>query len=712
MHINLLAIPVIAAALLMFALGMITSSHRSVPGVKYFSLLMFSGAVYSLFYSLELLSSEPVLMELFYKLQYSGIPFIPAFFVLFAICYSRNADLRNPLLLIPVLGFPAATALAAFSNDIHSFFIRDVYADTGGAFPVLVFTPGPWYWIHQVYAIIALLSGIFLLFRMYILSGPVFRKQTGIILAGSVLPFVVYILYLTGVFPAGLDANPFSFAFTGIVIFAGISRYKLFSFAPLARNMLFDSMSDGVIVLDSYFRLADINRPATRFFGVSNRDTGKPSGEVFSEWPEIISNMTGREKTRRFEISRITDERVLFLECLFSPLVDEHKKERGQMLVVHDVTRQKKDEIDREQIEEKFRIIYENAPVGLLYFDKNGVVELCNDYFLRILDVDRDKVTGMSLWQLSDKRIQELLGRVFRGQRAIFEGKYSLEKENGAVYVKGIFEPLISRGNEVEGGLCIMEDISARKAAENRIKSANDELKRSNAEKDRFFSILAHDLRSPFTAFLGYTGFLEESIDKMPVESVRTIASSMKEAANNLYGLLENLLHWSRIKQGLMHHVPSGFALNSKILGCVEPLLAYANNKLIDVSYNIPEVCAVFADPLMFDTIVRNLFTNAVKFTPRHGSIDITAGETADGYIQICFSDTGIGMDKETMENLFSLDVKTSRAGTEGELSSGLGLILVRELIEINGGSIRVESEEGRGSRFYVTLKKSDASGN
>jgi PAS domain S-box-containing protein len=705
--LNMLALPFFATSFLMFALGIITRSYKSVPGVQYFSLLMFSGSVYSLFYALELSVTDIPSMAVFYKLQYTAIPFIPAFFILFALCYTRKTNQVNRGLLIPLLALPAITVPIVFTNDFHSFFIREMNAGNPGSFQVLQLTPGPWYRVCQVYSITALLSGIVLLVRMYILSAPVFRKQAGVILAGSCIAFLVYVMYLAGAFPAGLDVNPVSFAVSGLFVFAAISRFKLFSFVPLARNMLFDSIPDGVIVLDRYFRLVDINKPATRFFGVHHRDTGRPTGEVFSTWPEIISNMTGNEKTRRFEISRITENSVLFLDCVFSPLVDEQDREWGQMLVVHDVTRQRKAEIDREQSEEKFRIIFENAPVGLMYFDKNGVVELCNDFFVRILGIGKDKVVGMTLWQISDQKLHDILKRVFSGHRAVFEGNYTVEDGARPVYVKGIFEPLISRGNQVEGGLCIMEDISNRKAAENKIRSANEELKRSNAEKDRFFSILAHDLRSPFTALLGFADFLEESIDTIPVETVRAIATSMKEAANNLYRLLENLLDWSRVQQGLIRHRPSEFALKSKILESVEPLLIYANNKLISVSYHIPDECTVFADPLMFDSIVRNLFTNAVKFTPRNGSIDISASPLHDGHVRICFSDTGIGMDKETMESLFRLDVKTNRAGTDGELSTGLGLILIRELIEINDGTIHVESQEGLGSRFYVTFKKS-----
>lgn len=708
MYFNYYSLPALVAALLMFALSLMIRSYRSTPGVRYFSLLMLSGAIYSMFYALEISSSEQIFVDIFYKIQYAGIPFIPAFFILFSISYTRKAEVHEISTLFPVLIVPVITALLAFTNDFHSLFISNGFINTDGAFPVFMFETGLWYWVHQAYSVIAIFSGIVLLFRMWIFAAPAFRSQIGIILSGSLIPFVIYVFYISGVFPGGIDPNPFSFAFTGVFIFAGISRFRLFRLAPMARNMLFDNIPDGVVIIDKYFRLVDCNKSAATMFGIDNVDIGKPAGAVFERWPGIMMYLTGNEKNTRFEVSRISGEYTMFLDCFLSPLIDDINVERGQMLIVHNVTEQRRAEIDKDESEEKFRIIYENAPVGIMYFDSNGIVELCNEYFIKILGSEEDKVIGFNLWQLSDQRIVSCIKRSFQGKRASFEGEYTSQTGNKKVFVKGAFKPLLSKRDNVEGGLCIVEDISARKAAEDRIKSTNEELRRLNAEKDRFFSILAHDLRSPFTAFLGYTDILEESLGSMPLESIKSIAASMKESANNLYGLLENLLQWSRMQQRVVSFNPEEILLREDILNCIEPMLTYANNKLIDVSYDIPGELMVNADTKMFDTIVRNLFTNAVKFTPKHGTIDISAWEASDSRIDICFRDTGIGMSKDILDNLFRLDVKTSRNGTDGELSTGLGLILIKEFVEMHGGRIRVESKEGEGSSFFISLNKAE----
>jgi PAS domain S-box-containing protein len=708
MYLNIYSLPVYLVAIMMAMLSLLTRSHRSTPGTGYFSLLMLSGAVYSIFYALEISSDSIHLVEIFYTLQYLAIPFIPAFFLLFAISYTKKTEVIHPGVLFMVLFIPFLTLGFALSNSLHDLFISGGFLDSEGPFPVYTFNRGAFYWVHQVYSLIVIMLAILMLFRMWLTSAPAFRSQVAVVLIGSTVPFVMYIFYILGMVPWGLDVNPFSFAVTGIFIFIGISKFKLFSLAPLARNMLFDSIPDGVVVIDRHFRLVDFNLTASKILSIYSRDIGKASGEVFSKWPEILTFMTIRENKRMFEISRITEGGSLFLKCYFTPLSDLRIADRGQMLIIHDVTGQRKAELEKDESEEKFRLIFENAPLGLMYFDRNGIIELCNDDFVKILGSTEEKLIGLNLNQLNDERIKDALNTTFKGESAVFEGEYISYTGTTKVFVRAISRPVFSKSNVVEGALCIMEDVTMRMAVDENIRRTNAELKRINAEKDKFFSILAHDLRSPFSAFLGFTDILAEGIDTLPVEMIQSIGVSMKESANNLYSLLENLLQWSKMQQASVNFNPETFILKNKILDSIEPLLINSNNKVIDVRYDIESDLTVFADMNMFETIIRNLFTNAVKFTPKEGSIIISATDDDSHYTEICFRDTGIGMSREMVDNLFRLDVKSSRPGTEGELSSGLGLILCKEYAEMNGGSIRVESEQGKGSSFYIRLKKTD----
>jgi signal transduction histidine kinase len=232
----------------------------------------------------------------------------------------------------------------------------------------------------------------------------------------------------------------------------------------------------------------------------------------------------------------------------------------------------------------------------------------------------------------------------------------------------------------------------------------NAELSKQVAENDKFFSIIAHDLRSPFNAFLGLTQLMAEELHSLSPDEIQEIAVSLRNSATNLYRLLENLLEWSRIQRGLTHIIPESHNLLRKIDESVQSIIESANNKKISIEYDIPKELSVYTDGNMLAGIIRNLVSNAVKFTPKGGDIKISAKSVPDNQVEISIQDSGIGMDKDIIDNLFRHDVNTNRKGTEGESSTGLGLIICRDFIERQGGKLKVESEKGSGSRFYFCL--------
>ena len=236
------------------------------------------------------------------------------------------------------------------------------------------------------------------------------------------------------------------------------------------------------------------------------------------------------------------------------------------------------------------------------------------------------------------------------------------------------------------------------------LNQSNEELQKLNAEKDKFFSIIAHDLRSPFNGFLGLSQIMAEELPSLTRDEIRDLAVSMQNSATNLFRLLENLLEWARIQQGLIPFNPKVVELLPIINESIALVLESAKSKGIEIAYDIPDDLAVFADSNILQTVIRNLVSNAVKFTPKGGKISVSAKATSDKGVQISIKDTGIGMSPKMVDNLFRLDVQTNRKGTEGEHSTGLGLLLCKEFVEKHGGKLWVESEEGKGSTFAFSL--------
>jgi PAS domain S-box-containing protein len=243
-----------------------------------------------------------------------------------------------------------------------------------------------------------------------------------------------------------------------------------------------------------------------------------------------------------------------------------------------------------------------------------------------------------------------------------------------------------------------------RKKTEEQIKDKNEQLQIINAEKDKFFSIIAHDLRGPLSSFVAATQLIIEEHKTMHLQEILELTKTMRTEANSVYSLLENLLEWSRLKRGVMVFNPVRLNLNNEIETVVNNISETAIRKGVNIESHISPGIFVVADSHMFDTIIRNLISNAIKFTPSGGKIELSAKKAEGSFFEIEVRDTGIGMSPELKRKLFLLNEKTGRPGTEGEPSSGLGLHLCKEFIEKHGGIINVESEIGKGTRFVFTI--------
>ncbi len=247
-------------------------------------------------------------------------------------------------------------------------------------------------------------------------------------------------------------------------------------------------------------------------------------------------------------------------------------------------------------------------------------------------------------------------------------------------------------------------DITERKLADEKIKEINQQLRRTLTERDKFFSIIAHDLRSPLVGFLIFIKMLTERIEKLSLEEIQRLAGNMKRSAENLYDLLENLLEWSVMQRGAGDFIPVPCCLADEVNKNIDLIQANAVNKNIIIKCAVPEdLDKVFADRSMLNTVLRNVLSNAVKFSDRNGTVFVSA--VANGcMILISVEDQGVGMDLKTRSKLFALGQISSRKGTAGEIGTGLGLILCKEFVNKHGGEIWVESEPGQGTKVFFTL--------
>ena len=238
----------------------------------------------------------------------------------------------------------------------------------------------------------------------------------------------------------------------------------------------------------------------------------------------------------------------------------------------------------------------------------------------------------------------------------------------------------------------------------NEIVLAGEKLKQLNAEKDKFLSIVAHDLSSPFNVILGITDLMTEKNTRMTTEEYRKNAMLLNSSARNTFNLLQNLLQWSKLERGLMPFNPSDYKLVRLVNQILATVEESARAKKIKIINDISDDIIIYTDAAAFGTILRNLVLNAVKFTTAGGKITISSGNSDGKIVEISVKDTGIGMSREILINLFRIDSQINRQGTDGELSTGLGLIICKEFVEKGSGRIWATSEEGKGSEFCFTV--------
>jgi PAS domain S-box-containing protein len=249
----------------------------------------------------------------------------------------------------------------------------------------------------------------------------------------------------------------------------------------------------------------------------------------------------------------------------------------------------------------------------------------------------------------------------------------------------------------------LKKELTERFQAQQALRKSEVQLKELNATKDKFFNIVAHDLKNPFTSLLGSSELLFREIDQMDNEKIKTLASILNDASKSGYAILQNLLDWSRSQTGMLKFNPERIDLNNLINENITNVQLLAANKDIKVFSEAEEGIFIFADKNMINTILRNLLSNAVKFTYKQGKIVVNAMINSDEVI-ISVKDTGIGISKENIDKLFRIDTKFSIPGTNNEQGTGLGLKLSREFVEKQGGRIWVESNENKGSEFKFSI--------
>jgi len=355
--------------------------------------------------------------------------------------------------------------------------------------------------------------------------------------------------------------------------------------------------------------------------------------------------------------------------------------------------------------EEKHRALIENATEGI-YVVQNDRIAFANKACEAITGIPFNEMIGLPLNEFLN--IDESESKTTRknevgDQTYVLNSEISIKNKLGESRWLLINSAQIMWGGE-NATLNLTTDVTQLKKAENIISRKNKELENLNATKDKFFSIIAHDLSSPFNSLLGLTEILSVDLPNMSREEIQHLVDIIYKSSKNLFRLLQNLLQWSQIQSGTIPFNPKQILIQPILDENIEIANESAVLKDIKLETSVDLQLEAFADVNMLQTVVRNLISNAVKFTPKGGKVSILARKDKEDKVLISVEDTGIGISPVMINDIFRIDVKTNRVGTASEPSNGLGLLLCKEFVEIHGGKIWVESTVGKGSVFHFTI--------
>jgi PAS domain S-box-containing protein len=350
--------------------------------------------------------------------------------------------------------------------------------------------------------------------------------------------------------------------------------------------------------------------------------------------------------------------------------------------------------------EESYRTLAENLPELIIRLDKNFRCIYTNSALSKFTNLNSQHFLGKALFAmgLPDYFEQALMEILLSAQRdkSLKETKLDIVLDSKTYFFAIQIVPEYISDNEIETYLIICYDITQLKNTENHLQELN-------ATKDKFFSIIAHDLKNPFNALIGFSELIYKNTEKYSTERIQQLGLRMYTSAKQAFNLLENLLSWSRIQTGNL--VPKIQTLHAVDLltETHQLFLAAADAKNISINLNYREFIYVNADRQMLNTVLRNLITNAIKFTHPNGKIELKL-ETKNQEVLFSISDNGIGIEKGYLDEIFKIENRYSKPGTADEKGTGLGLILAKEFIELHNGKIWVESEINKGTTFYFTL--------
>ena len=427
-------------------------------------------------------------------------------------------------------------------------------------------------------------------------------------------------------------------------------------------------------------------------------------------WGNFRKRFAGQSVPASYHFKAISKDGSTKVLELHAQMIEFDQRPAIQGIVL-DITEQIEVQKALKESEEKFRSIFENSGIGKAILTPKGEFIKVNNSFAEMFGYGFEEFNNIHLLDITHPseiehslQIMKELAQDKSLNYIQYENKY-LRKNGKTFWGFVIITPIPDENGKLSFLIAQLQDITIRKNAEVKLINYAEELEELNQSKDKLFSIISHDLRSPFNALLGISEYTKQFFDDLSKEEIKESLGNLHTSAKKVYNLMLNLLEWTQIQNGGLEIEKSKidlFEISQSILRLYKEAAAGKN---ISLTSNISKSIFLYADLYMIESILRNLVSNGIKFTHPGGSVSISAAVKSD-LVKVTVEDNGVGIETDNQKKLFRIGEQLRMDGTANEQGTGLGLILCKDFVEKNNGTISVESQLNKGSKFTFTIPK------
>jgi len=644
-----------------------------------FGVMMIALSWWSLFYALNISGANLETQYLFNRLKYIGVMTVPPLWLILALQYTRSQSTlhrRNIVLIF----LPVALLLPiVMTNHWTHLWWPQIWAGEFDGRPALMSTHGTFYYIHVVIGYLYIISGLWLYVRFYLRAQRIYRFQAALMIVGATIPLTASIVTQLDLSPLPWGLDSFVFALSGLLMAVAIFRYRFLDIMPVARQAIVEQIPDGVIVIDANGRVVDANPAARALMGAEEGTlVGQPL-EAVARIPKVRQTLLdiiqpGADWTRTRDVH--LSGRVLSISATElshdAPL--SSTRAVGQIILVRDITERVAAQIKLEALyqqaemeRERLALTIGTASDAIVLLDAHSKILASNPAARLILQTEQREQFPPALQTVLDQAQKR--NEVTKTEIDIGEQSFHVAAAPAAG----------------AGLVLTMHDVTP--------------FKQLARLKDEFVSTVSHDLRSPLTSILGYAQIAQ--LETISQQSKQRALERIEAAVLRMTDLISDLLDLASLEAGIKHETEP-IALDKLARAAIEDLEGAALAKGLAIQSDLGAHPPIQANPQLLMQVWRNLIGNAIKYT-KEGTITVRV-KVVDDSVRGQVTDTGIGISPADIPYVFDKFYRAKRPYAQGVSGTGLGLALVKSIVESYGGRVRVESEPKVGSTFTFTL--------